>query len=133
MGMNKPTQRLAAWIACLAILFAALAPAISHAVTLAKRSDISWMELCSATDHRFVQVSDSDGAPDSAAHHKAMQFEHCPFCSTHAGSFGLPPATASVLLLSTGAVSVMPPLFYQAPRSLFVWAPAQSRAPPSLS
>ena len=92
MGMTLFTRRFAAWIACFAILLAALAPSISQAVANAKQeSGSGWAEICSVAGIRFVQVD--DGAADEKSGAKAMQMEHCAFCSTHAGSVGLPPAS----------------------------------------
>ena len=44
MGLRRPTRCLTAWIACFAILFASLAPSISHAVTVARNSTSFWVE-----------------------------------------------------------------------------------------
>jgi hypothetical protein len=60
-----------------------------------------------------------------------MQSAHCPFCSTHAASFGLPPTTMPGFPI-TGSERVMPLLFYQSPGPQYIWASAQSRAPPSV-
>jgi hypothetical protein len=133
MGMNKATRQFAAWIACLAILLAALAPSISHALAAAKGSDFSWMEICSTTGAKFVKVTDSQNpVKSSTPAEKAMHSEHCPFCLTHAGSFGLPP-TAAFAFPVVSVPPAFPSLFYQSPRPLFIWAAAQSRAPPVAS
>jgi len=59
-----------------------------------------------------------------------MHFEHCPFCFTHAGSFGMPPAAKfSVPLISSS--TAMPQLFLHSSDPLFVWTAAQARAPPA--
>lgn len=61
-----------------------------------------------------------------------LHFEHCPFCFTHAGSFGLVPA-----IFFTGqmgmSVALRPALFYLSPHPLFTWTSAQPRAPPAVS
>jgi len=133
MGLDKTTRQFAAWIACFAILLASLAPSISHALAAAKSTGVSWMEICSATGAKFVQVADDHNPTKSSAPaQKAMQSEHCPFCFTHAGSFGLPPTVVSAFPVASGS-PVLPSLFYQSPRPLFIWAAAQSRAPPFAS
>ncbi|MEG1323955.1 MAG: DUF2946 domain-containing protein, partial [Janthinobacterium sp.] len=54
--MTLFTRRFAAWIACFAILLAALAPSISQAVANAKQeSGSGWAEICSVAGIRFVQ------------------------------------------------------------------------------
>ncbi|MGF6118815.1 hypothetical protein ABIE30_003528 [Janthinobacterium lividum] len=132
MGMTLFTRRFAAWIACFAILLAALAPSISQAVANAKQeSGSGWAEICSLAGIRFVQV-DNDGAADEKSGGKAMQMEHCAFCSTHAGSVGLPPASPVLPLLVASGTAIFPALYYQSPSPLFIWSTAQSRAPPAL-
>jgi hypothetical protein len=131
MGMTLFTRRFAAWIACFAILLAALAPSISQAVANAKQeSGSGWAEICSVAGIRFVQVD--DGAADGKSGGKAMQMEHCAFCSTHAGSVGLPPASPVLPLRLSSGTAIFPALYYQSPAPLFIWSAAQSRAPPSL-
>ena len=131
MGMTLFTRRFAAWIACFAILLAALAPSISQAVANAKQeSGSGWAEICSVAGIRFVQV---DGlAADEKSGGKVMQMEHCAFCSTHAGSVGLPPTSPVLPLLVASGTAIFPSLYYQSPAPLFIWTTAQSRAPPAL-
>ena len=133
MGMTLFTRRFAAWIACFAILLAALAPSISRAVANAKQeSGSGWAEICSVAGIRFVQVLQADdGAADEKSGGKAMQMEHCAFCSTHAGSVGLPPSPVLPLPVASGT-AIFPALYYQSPSPLFIWSTAQSRAPPTL-
>lgn len=131
MGMTLFTRRFAAWIACFAILLAALAPSISQAVANAKQeSGSGWAEICSVAGIRFVQVD--DGAADGKSDGKAMQMEHCAFCSTHAGSVGLPPTSPVLPLPVASGTAIFPALYYQSPSPLFIWSTAQSRAPPAL-
>lgn len=131
MGMTLFTRRFAAWIACFAILLAALAPSISQAVANAKQeSGSGWAEICSVAGIRFVQVA-ADATDDDKSAGKAMQMEHCAFCSTHAGSVGLPPSPIMPLPVASGT-AIFPALYYQSPAPLFIWSTAQSRAPPAL-
>ena len=131
MGMTLFTRRFAAWIACFAILLAALAPSISQAVANAKQeSGSGWAEICSVAGIRFVQV-DAGATDDGKSAGKAMQMEHCAFCSTHAGSVGLPPSPIMPLPVASGT-AIFPALYYQSPAQLFIWSTAQSRAPPAL-
>ena len=133
MLMNTLTRRCAAWAACLAILMAALAPSISHALSVSRGAGIAWMEVCSTSGPRLVEAGvsqDESAAPLSSD--SMMESAHCPFCSTHAASFGLPPAAMTSFPI-TGSARVMPLLFYQAPGPQFIWAGALSRGPPSVS
>lgn len=135
MGMTLFTRRFAAWIACFAILLAALAPSISQAVASAKQeSGSGWAEICSVAGIRFVQlVQAGDGAADEKSGDKVMQMQHCAFCSTHAGSVGLPPTSPVLPLLVASGTAIFPSLYYQSPAPLFIWSTAQSRAPPALA
>ena len=119
--MKQITRRFAAWIACCAILFAAIAPSISQAVTIAQGG--TWAEICSASGTRLVQIDVGD---------TGLHFEHCPFCATHADASGMPPRAGFVLPLASTHTSY-PSLFYHAPRTLPIWSSAQSRAPPALN
>ncbi|MBW3511225.1 DUF2946 domain-containing protein [Janthinobacterium sp. NKUCC06_STL] len=133
--MTLFTRRFAAWIACFAILLAALAPSISQAVASAKQeSGSGWAEICSVAGIRFVQlVQAGDGAADEKSGDKVMQMQHCAFCSTHAGSVGLPPTSPVLPLLVASGTAIFPSLYYQSPAPLFIWSTAQSRAPPALA
>ena len=134
MGMTLFTRRLAAWIACFAILLAALAPSISQAVANAKQqSGSGWAEICSVAGIRFVQVVEDGTTEDGKSAGKAMQMEHCAFCSTHAGSVGLPPTGPVLPLPVAMGTAIFPALYYQSPAPLFIWSTAQSRAPPALN
>jgi hypothetical protein len=132
MEMNKLTRRLTAWIACFAVLLAALAPSISHAISAANGGGASWVEVCSLTGAKLVNVGDEQDPASSAPAEKGVHFEHCPFCSTHGGTVGLLPTVGFTLPVASGE-QPLPSLFYQSPRPLFIWAAAQSRAPPAIS
>jgi hypothetical protein len=77
-------------------------------------------------------VETGQGSDSSSPAKHALHFEDCPFCRIQADSVGIPPAPTIVPLVLSGSVP-LPPLFYQSARPLFVWASAQSRAPPAHS
>ncbi len=130
MGMTSITRWYASWIACFAILFAALAPSISHAIAARHGGAATWAEICTTGGAKLLKTGDATpSSPDGA---KLLHLEHCAFCVTHAGADGPPPSAGFVLPI-VGGVSIAPTLFYQSPRPLFIWTSAQSRAPPSLS
>lgn len=122
------THRFAAWIACFAMLFAALAPSVSHALSLSRGE--TWTEICSVGGKKFVKVSvDQGGIADPAAP-DSIRVEHCPFCATHVDSFALPPTLGfTIPLIETQEAH--PFLFFQSPHPLAIWIVAQSRAPPA--
>jgi hypothetical protein len=123
MVMHTITRRFAAWIACFAILFAALAPSISHAMAAA-RGD-AWTEICSTAGIKLVKADDPADAQPASSH-----LEHCPFCATHPSSLSLLPGSAQSMPLLQGR-DTHPSLFFQSPSPLAIWTLAQSRAPPA--
>jgi hypothetical protein len=86
----------------------------------------------SSTPETHLAADHSPTSHSPASHSPAMHFEHCPFCFTHAGSFGLP-FVASIVIPTVTATTLAPLLFYRAPRPLFAWTAAQPRAPPFFS
>jgi hypothetical protein len=143
MQGNWHRRRVTTWIAIFAVLLASLAPSLSHALAAA-----GWTGYLNDTEHCSEEAeSAADDGPDVYAHdihdmdaaHGAhasqapddhsMHFEHCPFCFTHAGSFGTPTTAEFVTPLATGS-PVLPSLFFHSPRPLFTWAAPQARAPP---
>ena len=121
-------QTLHIWIALMAILFGALAPTVSHALTA--NGVAATLELCTVNGYKLVKLSgaDSDKTPDAAKH----GMEHCAFCTVHGGSHGLPAAPSTVVALDAGR-DTYPALFYKAPRALHAWSSANPRAPPVLA
>jgi hypothetical protein len=131
MNMTKSMHRLTVWIASFAILLAALAPSISHAVAAAQGVPNGWMEICTVEGAKLVQIADGQPAKPAPGN-KAAHLEHCPFCLNHAVSPGL----LSVFDFTIPVVessAVLPLLFYQASHPLFAWTAAQPRAPPVAS
>ena len=129
MRFRRATRLLTSWIATLAILMAALAPSISHA--LGAKNGASWVEVCSTVGAKWVKPDGSatDKAPASGDAHL---FEHCPYCSLHANAIAIPPAPAA--FEPAPAVSQpLPAAFLAAPRTLHAWVSAQPRAPPQFS
>ena len=122
-------RRLFSWVALLAILGGALAPAVSHA--LYSQGGKSFLEICTTQGTRLIAV-DAHVDPVKGSQHDVVM-EHCPFCVPHAGSLGLLPKTEQVFNLPADGSRFYPPLFFSAPRPLFAWASAQPRAPPVLS
>ncbi|WP_151638601.1 MULTISPECIES: DUF2946 domain-containing protein [Noviherbaspirillum] len=132
MRTTRYTRLLTAWMALLAILLVALAPSISHAFAAKSPSSPKTVEICTASGVKQVSVPyEGTLKPFSTVKHD-QHFEDCPFCRIHSDTPGPVPATVSAIL-NTVASFPRPFLFYQAPRPLFTWAPAQSRAPPTHS
>ena len=124
-------RSFAAWIACCAILLAALAPAISHAFASLDGHQ-AWVEICTAQGNKLIQVGPEHNPESSAPQQHPDHFEHCPFCTPNNVAAGLPPS-ADLVIATIEHHRIFPDLFYQAPQGLFVWTPASSRAPPAVS
>lgn len=114
--MRRFTRCLTAWIASVAMLLAGFAPALAHALTPDVRASMLAGDICSSM---------SKAGQDGAGSH----LQHCPDCYTHGAAAGLPPLHRFSLPVLNLAGRV-PSLYYQSPAPLFVWASAQSRAPP---
>ena len=115
------------------MLALALLPTVARAMASAQGDGSAWAEICTAQGMKRVALDSQPGGsavpepatPESASHH----LDHCPFCGLSAQALDLPPAPRPVLDLSAAA-DHLPPLFLQAPRTLFAWCRAQPRAPP---
>jgi hypothetical protein len=132
MRIRRHTKQFTAWLACIAILLAALAPSISHALPAASGTNSFWAEICSSTGPKMMKMAKGHGSNSSSPAEKGMHFEQCPFCLAHAGSFGLPPSPGFTFPVVNGTFE-LPPLLYRSPRPLFMWAAPQSHAPPALT
>lgn len=127
MPALRHRQRLASWIALLALVLGALAPTVSRAMAWAASDALPFGVVCSANPDARTQGTAPGDAGDGA--HHASVFEHCPFCSIHAPDLALPSAESIALPLQ-GLAAAEPQLFLRAPRTLHAWASAQPRAPP---
>lgn len=130
MGARRYRQYLTAWIACFAVLVAALMPTVSRAMASEGGFKPAAAEVCSVNGpmaHHALGPQDDGALPDLAIH-----LDHCPFCLTHGGSVGLLP-TAGVAIPIVLPAAFEPFLFLQGPRRLSAWTNARSRAPPLLS
>ncbi|GGB99365.1 hypothetical protein GCM10007205_05850 [Oxalicibacterium flavum] len=125
------TMHRIAWIACFAILLAALAPAISHALA-PHTGQQAFVEICTAQGSKLIEAADQKNPESPQPQQHTDHFEHCPFCKSNNVANGLPP-TVFPLFATLQQPSHFPILFYQAPRGLFVWTTASPRAPPVLS
>lgn len=132
--MHKMTRHwnVSAWIACLAILFNAFAPIVSHAGESGASARVTIeMEVCTALGMAMMPATlPEPGRSDAGKLHKSMN--HCGYCVVHAASHGLPPPMTPTFAPSAGR-DVYPPLYYHSPRPLFPWSLAQPRAPPALA
>jgi hypothetical protein len=128
MLKNRHRHRVTAWIAFFAILMASLMPAISSAFTTPQGASFA-ADICTigSTGYKAPDTV----TPRDASSKAGLHLEHCPFCLTHAGSFGLPPTSSiampvPVLPVLHAPVPGVPSLLLAAP-----WSTPRSRAPPA--
>ena len=104
------------------MLALALLPTLSHALA---GSGSGFAEVCTPQGMKVVTLADGEQRPSSASLH----LEHCPYCVAGVGAAALPPAPLAIPL-PPAEPALQPPLFLQAPHTLFAWAAAQPRGPP---
>ena len=126
MPISRFTRRFAAWLAMLAMLMGALAPAVAQAVVVSQGGN-GWVQVCSASGMVWVKA---DGLEDPAASKPmADASRHCPWCSLQ-GAAGLPPAPGLQATRPIQPNDVPQPRIRSAAASV-PWPAALSRAPPS--
>lgn len=135
-------RRAFCWLALLTLLAGALAPAVSRMLhALHNPTQGSWLEICTTQGVKRIQLDvktdlaaampvGAGQSQSSTPNDHALHVDHCPFCAPHAGSLALLPPGDTVLRVDNGAAFSHPERFYHAPRTLFVWAQRQPRAPP---
>ena len=122
--MNFRKNRLVHWIAALAIVMSALAPAVSQVVSLAKHGQGFAMEICAADGAKSqisVQSEDPAEFADSA--------QPCPYCIAH--TVITPAFNTKLTFQAPQTLALLPQLFYQSPKPLAVWVTPPSAAPPT--
>ncbi|MFM1911748.1 MAG: hypothetical protein RJB18_1139 [Pseudomonadota bacterium] len=131
---TRYAKRLTSWIAILAVVFASLAPSISHAFPAKNNQPTLLQELCSAQGaKRFIAVDlavDTQKAPTQ--NQAAMHFEHCPYCATHAGTVAIPATSIALFLAEINATEHIQ-IDAQVLPSSFDQVTPPSHAPPAIS
>jgi hypothetical protein len=126
MRISSFTHRCRAWIALVALMVNALAPAAMHGTSSAMPGN--FFELCTTAGIERIAFG-AGNLPDNDTDNDGDARPHCPFClAQHLPFIPLPDATAP--LPQADGAAVLPPLFLHAPRPLFAWAAPQPRAPP---
>jgi hypothetical protein len=125
-------RRIAAWIACWAILLATLYPLLSHARMAAGRTGFQVIaEICTAAGLAVANVEKSH-FPHSSPGQKELHFKDCLICLAQGGLPGLLPTINRIIPVAAGR-ALRPPLFTGTWHSPRPWTAAQSRAPPFAS
>ena len=128
---NLAQFRRTSFIALLAMVMLALAPTVSKVIA-AERIDSNLVEVCTTAGTKGLSASEL-GQAASAGHDQGPSSLHdhggdCPYCNLQTTKF-----LSSVVqsCTTTRSVTLLPPLFYKAPKPLFAWAHSRSRAPPA--
>lgn len=140
--LSKKLFRLIHKIALFAILFASLAPSISHA--LAAQSGASFAQEICTTDGKkitiqvvttkgqqlateFSQQSTSDKAPTGIQHH----LQHCPFCANPSTDAAVEASHAPIIAILTAQAQQIS-VTTQTVLPRFSALPPPAQAPPAL-
>ncbi len=104
--LSKRLFRFVHFIALLAIIFASVAPSISHALAAQNNSNSFAQEVCTSTGEKVViQVITTKGKQlateftltKTAPKSMSMHLEHCPFCGNAATAASLPASNALII------------------------------------
>ena len=139
---NRRIQRFISKIALFLVVFASLAPSVSHAMA-AQNNGSFLQEICSVNGLKkvVIQTISTKGKQISAVFETkntqqkvpaslTLHLEHCPFCGAAAANIAIAPAPAWSLLLQAQAKSVNQE--YSTPFQSSVLQTAHpSRAPPA--
>lgn len=140
--LTQKLLRLTSKIAMFLVVFASLAPSVSHALS-AQNSSSFLQEICSTNGAKKVviqtittqgqqlsavfETKNTAPSPTSAAHH----LEHCPFCSAGAANIAIAPEPPWILALR--AADKTTHIDYATPLQTSYYQTAHpSRAPPAL-
>ena len=119
-------RKLVHWIAALAILMSALAPAVSQALSFASNGQGFLVEICSTNGSKTTQVIGNEDSSSSPA-----MGGHCPYCVVQ--PLYLLPAISSFEFSAPQHYEAPSQSAYQAPQLLSAWVKLPSRAPPTQS
>lgn len=119
-------RKIVHWIAALAILLGALAPAVSQALSLAGNGQGFVVEICTTNGTKMTQVIGDDEPSSSAA-----MGSHCPYCVVQ--PIYLLPSISTFEFADPLSCTSQARLAFQAPQILSAWVRLPSRAPPAES
>lgn len=134
MRISFRFRHLTIWLACLALLFNGLLPAMAGGMVgntsvgsqpgVVEVCSVDGVKLIDAVTGKLIKLVAGKSAQD-----KQHMAAHCAYCLPHAGyDFVLP---GSFACLPQGSqAEAAPLLFYQSPHTLSIWTAAQPRGPP---
>ena len=132
MRISSTLRTLTIWLACLALLFNGLLPAMAGGMDVPVVVAPGVVEVCSVDGVKLVDAVTGKMIKllaGKSAQDKQHMAAHCAYCLPHAGHDVVLPQTLSQPPQSDLAEAA-PLLFYQSPHTLFIWTAAQARGPP---
>lgn len=114
------------WIAAIAILLVALAPAVSQALSFASSGQGFVVEICTTSGTKMTQVIGDEESSSSPA-----MGSHCPYCVVQ--PIYLLPSISAFEFVAPQSYLTQSLSAYQAPQILSAWVRLPSRAPPTES
>lgn len=135
MRISLRLRHLTIWLACLALLFNGLLPAMAGGMVgnISVGSQPGVVEVCSVDGVKLIDAVTGKLiklVAGKSAQDKQHMAAHCAYCLPHAGhDFVLPGSFAC--LPQGNLAEAAPLLFYQSPHTLFIWTAAQPRGPPA--
>lgn len=137
--LSKRLFRFIHHIALFAIIFASVAPSISHALAEQNNSNSFKQEVCTSSGQKVViqvlttkgkQLSTEFVVSKSSSKTMTMHLEHCPFCSKGVASTSLPATNTLIIALLTATAQQIAQ--YAAPVVLYrPYVSPPSQAPPN--
>jgi len=141
--LTQKILRFTSKIAMFLVVFASLAPSVSHALA-AQKSGSFLQEICSSNGTKKVVIqtittkgqqlstvfeakNSQEKSPASSTHH----LEHCSFCSAGAANVAITPNAAWVLALAEQAKSVSS-VYISPSQPSYIQTAHSPRAPPTL-
>lgn len=88
----------------LAMVLSALAPTLAHAWVQPKDGEL--IEICSVSGMVWVKADGADASSPQPGSPMADMSQHCPWCSFHGASTGLPPSAAAPWPVSFAAADL---------------------------
>ncbi|MDX1914393.1 MAG: DUF2946 domain-containing protein [Methylophilus sp.] len=136
--LRRSYQRVVSYIALVAVVFASVAPTISHAIEAKKGNPSFFQEVCTTQgvtqvsigigDSQLIEKSPSDVPTDP--NKMGMHFEHCPYCFSHANAIGLTSSSIELFIAELNSTEHI--VSYTAPIVIAYFASSHpSHAPPA--
>jgi Protein of unknown function (DUF2946) len=119
-------RNLIHWIAALAVLLGALAPAVSQALSLASNGQGFVVEICTTSGTKMTQVIGDEKSSSSP-----VMGSQCPYCVVQ--PIYLLPSIGAFEFTAPQCYAAHSKSAYQAPQILSAWVRLPSRAPPTES